>query len=312
MLKRLLDMAASRPARASAWFALVAATGLLVRGEAARSAWPAGVLVSSDLVYREVGGRPYRLDVYLPDAPASHGGRPAVVAVHGGGWRGGSKADYGRSLAELARQGLAVVAVDYRLSRPGVAAWPGNADDVRAAVRWVRTHAGEYAIDPDRIALMGASAGAHLALVAAFDPDPSVTRGVGPRNNLEMPSGVGAVIDFYGPTDLEALPAESPATAEPIRLLLGGPEENRPSQFKSASPIRLVGSGAPPVLIFHGADDLLVPSRQSLALAEALDRAGVPHRLVVVAGARHGFGLKVGSRDLTPEVLAFLRSAWKD
>ena len=295
MLKRLLDMATSRPARASAWFALVAATGLLVRGEAVRSDRPAGVRVSSDVVYREVEGRRFRLDVYLPDAPAPEGGRPAVVAVHGGGWRGGSQAEYGRSLAGLAREGLAVVAVDYRLSRPGSPSWPENLEDVQAAARWVVEHADEFAIDPDRVAALGSSAGGHLALLLALADDHAPIR---------------AVIDFYAPTDLLALHHSGTGADRSIALLLGGAPERLAERYAAASPLAQIRPGIPPVLIFHGDDDPLVPLGQSQALSEALQRVGVPYRLSVLPGARHGFGLSVGRRDLTAEIASFLEEVW--
>jgi acetyl esterase/lipase len=284
---------------------LIAATGWLVRAEVRRPETPEGVRVFAGIVYREADGHRLRLDVYVPDAPQVPGGSPAVVAIHGGGWRGGSRTDYGRSLTPLVRAGLVVVAVDYRLSRPGAPSWPENLDDVREAVRWVRQHADDYGIDPDRIAAMGASAGAHLALLLGSASDIDIPRGPGD------PSRVGAVIDFFGPTDLKALHDTQLGAKTAIELLLGGSPSKLPRRSDSASPLRYVAPGNPPVLIVHGSDDLLVPIGQSRALADALERADVPHRLVVVEGARHGFGIDAGPRSLVPDLLAFLESAWK-
>jgi len=295
----LLSVGASVPLRTLAWVTLVGATVLLVRAEALRPERPEGVKAFTDLVYHEVGGRRLRLDVYLPEGPTvqSGRGRPAVLAIHGGGWRGGGKAEYGRSVARLARYGLVVVAVEYRLSAPGVPSWPGNLADVREAVRWVRRNASGYGIDPDRVAVIGASAGGHLALMLGTTP-------------AGDPAGVRAVIDFYGPTDLRALYALRTPADQAIGMFLGGPPEAVPSRYDAASPLRHVAPGAPPVLIVHGLDDLLVPPGQSLLLAEALRRAAVPHRLLAVPGARHGFGLRAGSRDLVPEILDFLQGVW--
>ncbi len=167
----LWTIATSRAARALAWLGLLGATGLLVRAEVARPDQPEGVRVVSDLVYRESSGRRPRLDVYLPPGPPPARGWPVLLAVHGGGWRGGNKADYGRSLVPLVRRGLAIVAVDYRLSRPGSPSWPENRDDVHAALVWVDAHAAEFGFDRTRIGAIGASAGAHLALLCAFDDD---------------------------------------------------------------------------------------------------------------------------------------------
>jgi acetyl esterase/lipase len=301
-------------ARVLAWVALAGATGLLVRGEVIRPELPEGVRVSTDLVYHESGGQRLRLDVYVPKGPAPARGRPVVVAVHGGGWRGGSKSDYGRSLAELARHGLVVVAIDYRLSRPGVPSWPENLDDVRAALGWVRRNTARFSIDPRRVALMGASAGGHLALLAGFDPDPTgpVTGGTISRKISGEPIRIGAVVDFYGPTDLRALADGAPAAASAAAMMLGGKPADVPRRYDEATPLNRVRPGVPPVLILHGSDDQLVPPEQSKALDAALARAGVPHRLIVVDGARHGFGLRAGTKDLVPELLAFLSTAWKD
>jgi acetyl esterase/lipase len=282
-------------ARALAWLALLGVTGWLVRAEVTRPELPRGVRVVADLVYRSDGGRRARLDVYLPAGPAPPGGRPALLALHGGGWRGGGKEEYGRSLARLVERGLVVVAVDYRLSRPGAPSWPGILDDVRAAARWVNRHANEFGIDPGRVAALGASAGGHLALLLAVD---------------DRPAPVRAVIDFYAPTDLPALAAADTGAGRSLGLFLGGAPGQVPGRYEAASPLRRVRPGAPPVLILHGDDDILVPPAQSQALAEALERAGVPHRLVIVAGARHGFGLEAAGRDLVPEILRFLDDTW--
>jgi len=286
-------------ATAAAWLALAGATAVLVRGEVRRPEGPAGVRTFADLVYREDGGRRARLDVLVPDGPSPPGGRPALLALHGGGWRGGGKGEYGRSLAPLVRRGLVVVAVDYRLSGPDAPSWPGNLDDAREAVRWVRRHARDYGIDAGRVGVIGASAGAHLALLLGETADPRDAAG-----------RVDAVIDFFGPADLHALASDPSGAGGSVELFLGGPPALYPERYDAASPLRRVAPGGPPVLIVHGGDDLLVPPGQSRSLARALARAGVPHRLVVVEGARHGFGLTAGSRDLVPEILEFLRGVW--
>jgi acetyl esterase/lipase len=312
--RRSGELVSGTAARVLAWLALAGATGLLVRGEVIRPRLPEGVRAATDLVYHESAGQRLRLDVYVPESPAPARGWPAVVAVHGGAWRGGSKSDYGRSLAELARHGLVVVSVDYRLARPGVPSWPGNLDDVRAALAWVRHSAARFSIDPGRVALMGASAGGHLALLAGFDPDPGgpVTGGTISRSTSDEPMRIAAVVDFYGPTDLPALAGTAPTAARAAALMLGGKGGDVPQRYHEASPLNLVWPGLPPVLILHGSDDRLVPLDQSRALDAALAQAGVPHRLIVVEGARHGFGLKAGTKDLVPELLAFLSTAWKD
>jgi len=120
------------------------------------------------------------------------------------------------------------------------------------------------------------------------------------------------VIDFYGPTDLRSLIDSRRETSGSIHLFLGGGPDRFPGRFEAASPVRHVSHDDPPMLLIHGTDDALVPVSQSEALASALETAGVPHRLIVVEGARHGFDLEVGGRDLVPEIIAFLDASWKD
>ncbi len=281
--------------RALAWTGLAVGTGWLVRGEAPKPDLPPGVQTKLQVVYRNEGGRKALLDVYSPAGPVPNRGRPALLAIHGGGWRGGSKAEYGRSVAELATHGLVVIAIDYRLSRPNHPSWPDNLDDVRYALRWVREHASELGVDRERIAVMGASAGGHLALMLGL---------------TARPNEVSAVIDFYGPTDLRLLAQKGSAAESPVVLMLGGRPEEIPERYAEASPIDRIGPDAPPVLIFHGADDVLVPLVQSRILAEQLRKAGVFSKLSVVKGARHGFGLRPGDRVLTTDILTFLEEVW--
>ena len=309
----------ARLMRVLAWAGLIGVTGFLVHAEVQRADVPDGVEVTTDIVYRRAGDREAKLDVYVPTAEAPTGGRPAILAIHGGGWRGGSKTDFGRMAARLTQHDYVVVSVEYLLSKPGSPSWPANFEDVREAVRWVRRHADDYGIDPDRIAAMGASAGGHLsALLGTYPDGPVAVAGVPlpraglPATSKAVSARVQAVIDLYGPTDLRGLIESREQTRGPLHLFLGGGPGRFPGRFEAASPVRHVTSDDPPMLLIHGADDPLVPVAQSEALASALKAAGVPHRLIVVEGARHGFDLKVGGRDLVPEVIAFLDAAWKD
>lgn len=286
-------------ARPLAWAALAAATIALLRAEVVPAELPDGVTREPGLVYRELDGESQRLDAYLPTAPPPPEGRPALVAIHGGGWRGGSRGDFGRELARFAQHGVAVFAIDYTLSRPGSPSWPTNRDDVREAVRWVRRRASEFGVDPDRISALGASAGGHLAALVGVDPGDDDTR-------------VQAVVSLYGPTDLATLGPACLAPGGPVDLLLGGLPDARPQRATAASPLTYVNIGAPPMLLVHGRNDAQVDPDQSRRMAAALAQANVPHRLMILDGAAHGFGLTVLDRDLLPEILAFLEDAWND
>ncbi len=254
------------------------------------------------------------LDVYQPAHTANNSGfdnpRPAVVAIHGGSWNGGSKAAFAydpRNLViRLAQRGIVVLAIDYRLARPGSPSWPAVVDDLRKAVRWLRRHAAELGVDPDRIAVMGQSAGGHLALLLGTLPDEKGPDGVSAK--------VQAVVSLYGPSDLEGLMNARRLAHEPARALLGDETPGLTDRAREASPVDRLTAEAPPMLLIHGTDDLWVPLDQSVRMAQALDRVGVRNRLIVVDGARHGFETMLREpvdRDLLPEIVDFLESAWK-
>ena len=238
------------------------------------------------------GIRPLELDLHLPaqtDTPP-----PVVVFLHGGGWRAGSRSSAGPAYAgqtrtpfeRLARAGLAVASVDYRLT--GEAIWPAQLNDAKAAVRWLRARAGELGVDPDRIAAWGESAGGHLAALLGLTGDDVLEGDVGVTGPS---SAVAAVVAWYAPSDLAALPTDlgadpaDPATRE--ALLLGGPAQSVPDTAAQASPSSHVRPGAPPFLLLHGTADALIPAVQSERLYAALLEAGVDVELDLYDGADH-------------------------
>ena len=261
-----------------------------------------------DLVYREGHGHA-RLDVYSPSAQPSgsvHRGRyPAVLAIHGGSWVGGSKSEYGPQVSRLARHGLVVFVADYRLARSGTPGWPEALVDLREAVRSIRTHAEGFLVDPDRIVAMGSSAGGQLAMLLGTDPAGQVP--------AEVSCKVQAVVSLYGPSDLVELRATRRLPNDPLSLLINSSSQAT-AELIAASPIHQISEKVAPMLLIHGSDDRWVPPEQSTAMAKRLESAGVRHRLSIVPGARHGFELTVRlpeTRDLVPEILAFLESVWQ-
>ena len=233
-----------------------------------------------DIRYGEVlGFRPLELDLYVP--LGLEGPVPVVVYVHGGGWQRGSRRDPPPLLDadfydQIAAQGLAVAAVDYRLS--GEARFPAPLADVRAAVGWVRDHAASYGLDAERVFLWGDSAGGHLALLAALTG-----------------SAVQAAVAWFPVTDLAGLPADvadaggvpDPGPDSREARLLGAPASSVPDLAWQASPVAHARADAPPILLLHGTADDLVPAAQSVRLAEALRRAGARVELELVPGASH-------------------------
>ena len=244
--------------------------------------------------YAQVPGfRPLELDLYLPAASVP-GPVPTVVHVHGGGWLRGSRRHPLPALGDgfypgLAASGIAVAAIDYRLS--GEARYPAAVDDVRTAVAWVRAELPSYGASPGPVALWGDSAGGHLALLAALTspglagPGPGAP---GAGTTGAATSGVDGVVAWFPVTDLAGLRGpddDDPDTRE--ARFLGAPPSRVPGLARDASPLAHVHAGAPPVLLLHGDSDTMVPADQSIRFAGALRDAGGTVSLVLVPGASH-------------------------
>ena len=257
---------------------------------------PAGVTAMKNVVYAEVGSRALKIDLFLPandaDKPATP--RPIVLWIHGGGWEGGSKERAPGT--ELLRRGYVVASVEYRLS--GVAPFPAQIYDCKGAVRWLRAHAAEYGIDPNRVGVWGASAGGHLAALLGTTAGMKDLEGdVG--GNLNQSSRVQAVVDWFGPTDLVSISVpgdpKNPDTKQlsdvgrtVVERFLGGSLADKRSTYELASPITHVSADDAPTLIMHGDADPLVPLSQSKSLETRLKAAKVPVELDVIKGAGHG------------------------
>jgi len=256
---------------------------------------PPGVCWEPDIDYLGEG-RSQKADLYLPARIPSGQRVPAVVIIHGGGWTGGDK----RALREiniatnLALHGYAALSINYTLATATRPAWPRNLHDCKTAVRWLRHHAVRFQIDPDRIGVIGGSAGGHLAALVALTGPADGLDPAGPYG--EYSCQVRCAVDFYGPTDL----LEHRDTH-----MLGKTRAEAPELYRAASPIRYVDPADPPLLIAHGTEDKTVSVRHSELLAEALRRAGVEHELIIIPGAPHTFHLQPKQRDLRPVVLGF-------
>ena len=235
--------------------------------------------VEPDVIYLSVGGWNGKLDVYLPRRP--EGVLPTAVLFHGGGWVTGSKNEIALDVLPYLAMGFAVVNVDYRVARVALA--PAAVQDSRCALRWMVRHAAQYGFDPARLVLVGSSAGAHLALMAALAPAAAGFDGLCPGNE---PLAVAAVINFFGIADV----AELIAPPHPRDFAVGwmGTAPDAPARAARVSPLSYVTKGAPAVLTLHGDADPVVPFSQATRLHEALDRVGAPNRLVPIRGGKHG------------------------
>ncbi len=244
---------------------------------------PDSILFDKNVVYTQVEDTLLLLDLARPRTGA--GPFPAIVCIHGGGWRAGDKTEFHGALFSLAQQGYVAATVNYRLA-PGDH-FPAQIQDVKSAVRHLRSRAQELHIDPDRIGVFGGSAGGHLALLLgttdAHDFPPA-------GEYLDLSSVVQAVVSLAGPTDLtQRFPEASEAM---VTDLMGKSRAEAPAAYEQASPLHHVSATDAPVLVIHGTKDELVPYAQSTALVAALKSVGVEAELLTIPDGGHGSGGK--------------------
>jgi acetyl esterase/lipase len=242
-----------------------------------------GHSVHRDIVFAEVDGQKLALDLYLPAKQRA----PLIVWVHGGAWRAGSKSDM--PLGQLVLEGFAVASVDYRLS--GIAPFPAQAHDIKAAIRFLRAKASEFGINADRIAISGGSAGGHLAQLVG------VTNGnrelEGSEGVTGASSDVQAIVSFYGMSDFTTILQQSTPHGLSVRvpalqLLLGAQPSEKPELARLASPVFHVNAKSPPLLLFHGDADPQAPFEQSREMEAAYKKAGARVQFEVIGGGGHG------------------------
>ncbi|MCC6356753.1 MAG: alpha/beta hydrolase fold domain-containing protein [Verrucomicrobiae bacterium] len=272
-------------------------------------AMPPGVKLEADIPYAGTDNPRQRLDLLVPEAPKG-GKLPVVVFIHGGGWQNGDKTGGRRQVADLVASGeFAGVSVGYRLTDE--AQFPQQIYDCKAAIRWIRANAEKRGLDPDKIAVWGSSAGGHLVSLLGTSGDVKELEGeLGPNNGAS--SRVSCVVNFYGPSELLTMGAQSKpggrishdAPDSPEAKLVGGALQENKEKAKAASPITHVSKDDPPFLHIHGDADPVVPYAQSEALHEALKKVGVASALVTVEGGGHGQGFPPETREI---VTRFLR-----
>jgi len=228
----------------------------------------------------QVGGESLLGDLVRPGRAVHK--RRALLLVHGGGWRGGERQEFAPLMQALAQEGYTSLSVDYRLA-PAVR-HPAQLTDVKCALRWLKAHAAELDIDPDRVALLGSSAGGHLATLAAYTSNDPQFEGRGLP--LHGDTRVAAVVTHGGPADLRDAASYGEDARRAVGVLMGRVPLTL-SELERASPVHFVRPDSPPTLVLHGELDATVPVSQAHRLAGALLAANAPHRLLVVPGAGH-------------------------
>jgi len=244
---------------------------------------PESVKVTAGIEYGIAEKTSLKLDLYSPKdlkKPV-----PGLVFIHGGAWRSGRRNDYRFYCLEFAQRGFVVATISYRLI--DTAPFPAAVEDAKCAVRWMRANAKELNIDPNRLAVIGGSAGGHLSMMVGYSSDVPQLEGTGGHKHVS--SRVQAVVNLYGPTNLTTPFAINKKLI--IDFLGNKTFAEIPDQYKLASPITHLTADDPPTLIFHGTIDDVVPVRQADILAAKLTEVGVPFRYDRLIGWPHTMDL---------------------
>jgi acetyl esterase/lipase len=252
---------------------------------------PPTVKLEKDIPYAGTKNPRQTLDLLLPRNPRGDKPLPLVVNIHGGAWQSGDKTNGVPQLANMVATGnYAAASIGYRLS--GESTWPAQIHDCKAAIRWLRANAEKYRIDPDRIGVMGGSAGGHLvAMLGTSGGIADLEGDLGPYKGVS--SRVKCVVDQFGPSDLLTIgdfpsSLNHKAPGSPESRLIGGTLPEHKETAKAASPITYISKDDPPFFIIHGDKDMTVPYNQSERLAKALKEAGLDVLFVKVEGGGHG------------------------
>jgi acetyl esterase/lipase len=269
--------------------------------------FPQGTIIHSNVPYNNDADPRHLLDIYLP--ANANGKLPLVIFVHGGGWISNDKyADMGymkKTIAEIVSSGFALASIDYRLATQSV--FPALIQDCNRAASFLYDNANKYGLDRTRFAVMGFSAGGHLASLMGLSKNNNVAAFFMPNTSKQF--RFKAVVDFYGPSDLVLL-RNSDDPKSPEATLIGAAPLARPDLAKVASPVTYVDKNDPPFLIIHGEKDDIVSNKQSKLLHAWLDIVGVQNELIIVKDAPH-FGAMYDVDEIRNEVIGFLKQQLK-
>jgi acetyl esterase/lipase len=257
---------------------LAAVAGL----RAAELAVPENVVFERDIEFANPDNQHLQVNMARPKDGA--GPFPAVVCIHGGGFRAGKRESYDRLCLTLAQNGYVAITVTYRLA-PAYP-FPAAVLDSKSAVRWLRANAAKYHVDPTRIGVTGGSAGGHLSQFLG------VTAGVkkfDAGDNLDQSSAVACVVNFYGPSDLTKSYGKSVDAAQVLPLFFAGDLSTKLREHIVGSPLYWVTPNAAPTLVVHGTEDKFVAYEQAGWMVDKLKASAVEAELLTLEGAGHGF-----------------------
>ncbi len=243
---------------------------------------PPSIEERKEIEYGRVGDRALLADLYSPRELSQP--VPGLIFIHGGGWKGGKRSDYRVYTVDFAKRGFVVATISYRLAQE--AKFPAAVEDAKCAVRWMRANATQLHVDPDRIAVLGGSAGGYLSLMVGYTADDPRLEGHGGHEGTS--SAVQAVVDLYGPTDLDTPLGRS---SDLVRNFLGKSFADDPELYRFASPITHLDAKDPPTFVLQGTIDSTVPVEQSDKLVAKLKSLGVPHWYDRLTGWPHTMDL---------------------
>ena len=235
------------------------------------------------IVYSTPEGESLALNLARPKSDS--GPRPAILCIHGGGFRAGKRESYDSLCKKLAEKGFVAITITYRLAPKHT--FPAAVHDCKAAVRWLRANAAKYNIDPAKIGVTGGSAGGHLAQFLGVTANVPEFEGTG--GNSEQPSRVNCVVNVYGPSDFTKSYGKSVDAHEVLPLWFGGNLDTHRQRHILGSPLYWVTPDAAPTLCIHGTEDKYVAHEQAVWMVDKLKAAGVEAELLTMEGAGHGF-----------------------
>jgi len=271
---------------------------------------PPSTVIHKDIVFKKIGNKALKLDIYLPNKTAQN--IPLLVWIHGGAWFRGNKTKFlnkgwnNNLVNRLLKDGYAIAAISYRLSQEAI--FPAQIQDCNDAITYLLQNSAIYKLDKDRIAVMGRSAGGHLASLVATSNSYTLPNFYSVEKQESFP--IRAVIDLWGVSDFLAMrgntgrvdhDADDSAEAK----LLGHNPLTRPDLANLASPTTYINEQTPPFLMIHGKIDDLVPYSQSVLLQSYLNLANIENKLILVEDAKHG-GAVMDTEQYVAEIADFL------
>lgn len=271
--------------------------------------FPQGTVIYGNIPYANDTLKKHLLDIYLPSTGKSS--YPVVIWIHGGAWMLNDKhADMGymaNTVKGFIDSGYAVASIDYRWSTTAI--FPADIQDCNQAVEFLYQNAAKYQLDRNRLALIGFSAGGHLANLLALSNNNNIKSfypaGKKPHFKIKL------VLDFYGPSNFLTLKGgDSNDPRSPVSVLLGGTVADHPARAKIASPVTYIDKNDPPFLIVQGEKDESVNPSQSITLSELLTKVGVKNELIIVPGAPH-YGVMFDAEYIRKKVFLYLNEYLK-